>query len=85
MDLCLGARIQQSDQVFLVAPHAEDILFNIKFTDVKIFDVIQDFYLVEWYSNIQKSQYKYKLYLAKCSNYNIQVNHNTNVISITGV
>lgn len=78
MGLCLGARIQYSDQVFLVAPHAEDILFNIKFTYVKIFDVIQDFYLVEWYSNIQKSQYKCKLYLAKYSNYNIQVNHNTN-------
>lgn len=40
---------------------------------------------MEWDSNIQKSQYKCKLYLAQCSNRKIRVNHNTNVISIIGL
>ena len=39
------------------------------------------FGLAEWHSNILKSQYRSKLYLTKCSNCNIQINHNASVIS----
>lgn len=35
--------------------------------------------------NILEKQYKCKLYLVKCSNYNIQFNHSTSVIPITGL
>lgn len=44
MDLCLGAGVQYSDQVFLDTPRAEGILFNIKLTCVKIIHVTQDFW-----------------------------------------
>lgn len=64
------------------SPCAGCILFNIIFTYVKISDVTQNF---SFGRMIQKSQYKCKLYLTKYSNCNIQVNHNTSVISITGL
>jgi len=57
---------------------------NIKFTYLKIADARCSFCFIRLIQNIQKQPHKRKLHSAKYSNYNIQFNHNTNLILITG-
>lgn len=50
-----------SDQVLLAITYEEGLVFNTKFTCLKIFDITWDFDLEKWYSNILKSQHKHNL------------------------
>lgn len=61
------------------------VMFKIKFTYLKILDVTWDFWFGRVIQNIRRTQYKSKLHIAKYSSCNIQFNHNTNGILITGL
>ena len=45
-------------------PHEEGLMFNSKFTYLKIFVVTWVFDLAEWYSSVMKSQYKHNRAIA---------------------
>lgn len=49
--------------------HVEGLTLNTRFTYLRIFDLMRNFDLAEWYSNALKSQYKYELHLAEYSNW----------------
>lgn len=54
-------------------------------TWIYLFDITWNFDLAEWYSNLLKSQGKYKLHLAEYSSCNVQLYQNTNVFVIIGL
>ena len=69
--MCLPASCVQwcqspilSDQVLLDILHEESLMFNIKYTYLKIFDITWDFDLTKWYSNMLKSQHKRNIVIA---------------------
>lgn len=72
-----------SDWVLLDIPCMELVIFNIKFTYLKIVNVTWHLWVSKVIQNIVKTQYKYKFHLEKYSNCNIKFNANTNVIPIT--
>lgn len=72
-----------TDQILLDILRVEGMMFNAKFTYLKIYDVTQGFRFRKVIQNILKTQRVHKLRLAEYSNCNIPFNSNTNVIPIT--
>lgn len=74
-----------SDHHLWDIPGVEGLVFNNKFTYLKLYDVTWDFELAEWYDNTCKSQCHDKLQFAEYGKFNIQLKHNVNVILITSL
>lgn len=73
------------DQVLWDTPCMEGVMFNIKFTYLKIIDVTHDSWISKMLQNILKTQQKLKWHLATYRKCNTWFNHNTNAIPITGL
>lgn len=78
---CFCWRPVLSDHHLWDVPGVEGLVFNNKFTYLKLYDVTWDFELAEWYDNTWKSQCHDKLQFAEYS----KLKHNVNVILVTSL